>query len=267
MRANATQLPTADELKEIIAKEARRVPALGKESKHFPDFALIKELYDSFGLDSAIFSIDHKIEDLNQELISTVDDNLSKAVQHILENPHLDIYDKIYDYLSEQDALEKSDLIFVFGTSSNYRIDKAVELYHAGYAKKILVSGKSPIYAKQDQTEADIYRAYAIEKGIPSEEIITEDNSVSIPDNVKSSLNLLDRISFDCKSIILVNSPFAQRRGWAHFSKFTEAKLIRVNCESSEKFKKENWYKQEETIRIFLNEFLKMRIGVILNTA
>jgi hypothetical protein len=267
MRTNATQLPSFAELKEIIKREGKRMPSLGKENKHFPDFTLIRSLYEEYGADPSVFNSEFTLEKLNQENISLIGSNLTTVVESILSNPDKDICNKIYDYLSEEDNPEKGDLIFVFGNAFNYRIDKAIELFKSGYSDKIMISGRGPIYEKVEQTEGEKLKLYAVQNGVPERSIITEHESISIPDNVKRSLNLLDEKGFRFSKILVVNSPFAQRRGWTHFSKFTDAQLIRVNSQNSEKYQKDKWYKDEETIRIYLNEFLKMKIGVALNSA
>jgi hypothetical protein len=71
------------------------------------------------------------------------------------------------------------------------------------------------------------------------------------------------------QSIILVNSSYTQRRGWAIIKKHLpdSVRLYRVNSGTGEQYTRENWYKQENTLRVVLNEFIKMRASVVYNTA
>jgi hypothetical protein len=80
-------------------------------------------------------------------------------------------------------------------------------------------------------------------------------------------LDLLDEMNFRCKSIILVNHGFAQRRGWCDFKKFLPEgmKLIRVNSECVFQYSREGWFASEESIRVIINEFRKMKVGVALD--
>ena len=181
-----------------------------------------------------------------------------------------ELCDAAYDYLSEEDIIAPADLIFVFGAKTTARIDKAIALYKQGFGKRLMVSGASPHYAadkavKEAERDAQIAR----DQGVPESALVLETNSISIPDNVRSSLNLLDARGLVHQKVMLVNSPYTQRRGWAHFRKYLsdDAELIRVNAATAEKFSREHWYKNLEGIRVVLGEFVKLRVAVLLNTA
>ncbi|MDX2776606.1 YdcF family protein [Streptomyces caniscabiei] len=117
--------------------------------------------------------------------------------------------------------------------------------------------------------EAKRYKDILIALGVPAQAVITEDKSITIPDNVRHSLTLLKERQIHFDSITIVNSPYAQRRGWAILKKRLpqHVKVYRVNSDCADIYKKENWYKQEETLRVVLNEFVKMRASVVYNTA
>lgn len=68
-----------------------------------------------------------------------------------------------------------------------------------------------------EETDAETLAKFAIKHGIQEEDIILEKTSVTVPDNVKASLNLLESLNIPHHSFILINSPFSQRRGFAHY--------------------------------------------------
>ena len=59
-----------------------------------------------------------------------------------LSEEDIQVLNATYDYLSEEDIPEKSDLIFVFGSKTPLRIDKAVELYNQGVSEIIQSVGQ-----------------------------------------------------------------------------------------------------------------------------
>ncbi|NOY35482.1 MAG: YdcF family protein [bacterium] len=181
------------------------------------------------------------------------------------------LFNDLYDYLSEEDTLEEADLIFVFGAKQTFRTEKAVDLYKKGYATKILVSGRSPSYENNNAApEAEMFASFAIEHGVPKEDIIIEKESITMPDNVKRSLNLLETENIPHGSIILVNSAFSQRRGWVHFSKLSNVgtKLIRANVDKvSDMFSRDGWYKNETGTKVIVKEFFGLRMSEVLNTS
>ena len=275
MRTHFTELPTYKELCDIFASEDRRVIPKSKESAHYGEFSTMIRLLEFYNLPTTFFSRQLSFKDLdNQSLYLetvTVFNNVVKNV--LLSKDNLEVQrlgNNIYDYLSEEDMPEKSDLLFVYGSKTTIRIEKAIELYKSGFAPKIVISGKSPFYEKDVIfSESEKLADFAIKNGVPSQDIILEKEATSIPDNVKRTLNLLQKYSIKHDSIILINSPFAQRRGYAHFSKMCreKTKLFRVNSSVSSIFSRNEWYRNEVGVKTILKEFFSMRIGVISNTA
>lgn len=241
---------------------------------HYPDFLLVIRLLKQFSLPSEVFSKDFIPQDLiKKDFIEETHDLTKHLVKRILDSRlkrnDIKLFDEIYDYLSEQDNPERADLIFVFGAKTLARIEKAIQVYRKGFSSLIMISGAGPFYEKnRKSTEAERYRDFAIRTGIAGKNIIIEKKSITIADNVRRSLNLLDKKGIGYESIILVNSPYTQRRGWVHFKKYLpdNIKLIRINCLTIEKYQKDNWYKNRDGIKIILSEFAKMKIAVILNT-
>ncbi|OYV83504.1 MAG: hypothetical protein B7X04_03910 [Parcubacteria group bacterium 21-54-25] len=276
MRTSPTQLPTYKELQKILASETTREIPHDKEGVHYADFSTIIELLESFNLPTEFFIKDFKFEDFDDDklfnkTVAMFNDLIDGILNSQDDTAKQELLNNLYDYLSEQDESEQADLIFVFGAKQTFRIEKAVDLYKKGYAPKILVSGRSPSYENENTTsEAEIFAQFAIKHGVPQDNIIVEKESITVPDNVKRSLNLLERESIKHDSIILVNSAFSQRRGWAHFNKMSEVgtKLIRANVDKiSDTFSRDAWYKNETGTKVIMKEFFGLRMSEILNTS
>lgn len=269
MRKNSKQIPGAKELGRILAKEAKRALPKGKKTIHYPDFSLAIQLFELYNVSSDFLVKDLPATEIVETSRSFLDDLLGKILKDPLVGKRRGLFDRVYDYLSEEDKLEKADLIFAFGSPTLVRAEKAVELYKQDFASIILFSGGGHIYNEEGLPEAIAYKNFAIEKGVPIEAILIEINSITIPDNIRSSLNILGKLGFSLRSLILVNSPYTQRRGWCHFRKYLsdEVRIYRVNCATKDDYLKENWYENEKGIRAVLNEFVKMRVAMVLNTA
>ena len=254
-----------------MAQEAKRALPKGKESIHYAEFSAAKKLLNTFKLSIDYFEQDLTFVDLEKyDLITEVNNTGSILLRNILANPQLiEIYNQVYDYLAEEDEHTQSDLLFVFGAKTASRAEKAIELYQQGLAPKIMFTGGSPFYAQKEKSEATIYKEIALQAGLPEKDIITETKSITIPDNIRTSLNQLDAIQMKFKNITLINSPYAQRRGWAVFKKYTPniINIYRVNCATAEKFSRDHWYRNEEGIKVIFNELVKLKLAVILNTA
>lgn len=274
-RDKFSQLPNSEELKTILEAESKRNLPKGKEDVHYFEFSPLVKLAEHFGINAKILIQNYTKEDIgNEDLLEKgkgiIQELKNKILNKELSGEDIRVLNAAYDYLAEEDVPEKSDLIFVFGSKTSLRIEKAVELYRRGISKIIVVSGRGPHYGEDSApTEAATYAQVAMDKGVPEKAIIIEEKSITIPDNVRSSLNLLDEKEVLYNSIVLVNSPYTQRRGWAHFKKYLpdSVRLIRVNCGTGDQYKRDFWYKNPVGIDVVAGEYLKAKVAVSLNTA
>ena len=83
------------------------------------------------------------------------------------------------------------ELIFVFGTRLPEPARIAAELFHAGMAPKVLVTGGSARQA-DGLHEAEHHRGLLVAAGVPERAIVVEGRSTSTQENVDLGLALLD---------------------------------------------------------------------------
>ncbi len=274
-RTSNIQLPSYAELQNILRYESKRDVDIAKQGTTYATFETIIKLLKFFDLPTEFFE-DFKFEDLKDVTTYTAVVEMYNALaSKVLENQNnpdlILLLDQVYDYVSEIDELQKADILFVFGSKTTVRTETAIRLYQEGYAPKIMISGRCPFYEidKGEKSEAEILGEFALQQGVPKEDLILEKTSITMPDNVKASLNLLEHMNVPHQKIILVNSPYCQRRGYAHFNKFSSAgtELIRINTDKiAEKFSKSGWYKDENGLKTTLKEFFGLRISGLINT-
>jgi hypothetical protein len=272
MRTNITQLPSSEELKELLEKEEKRPVPEENRLVHWPRFETIKELLAHYGLDGSLFDATLSEAEVYSQNFMEQSQKLTDALsERILADQHkpLQILSNIFDYLSEEDSLHPCDVMLVLGNHRSERIEKCIALYKQGYAPIIMLSGNRPFYQTDDVPEAFVYKQFALDQGVPEEAILTESGSFTIPDNIRRSLNILDAKPIQYKSILLVNSPYTQRRAWCHLKKYlpSTVQIVRVSALPSPGFSKETWFVDEYNLKAVLNEFPKMKLSMLLNTA
>ncbi len=270
MRTSHTQLPSNDEMMHIAAAEAQRPLAEGKTGVHYVNFDAIGALCAHMGVDTDLFLLDDKTSDTILTKGAALVDTL---VPKLLSQPPRADTEKLlqdaYAYLAEEDVPQASDIIFVFGTHSLHRAEKAIELYKQGLAPVLLGSGRGPFYGSTDnETEAQRYSDAAKAAGVPETAIVMEEQSITLVDNIRRSLNLLNDRNQRFDSLIIVNSPFAQRRGWAMWRKYLDdnIKLYRVNCAPGSNSSAEQWFRNQDGLRIVLGEYVKLRNAVAFDS-
>lgn len=119
----------------------------------------------------------------------------------------------LYHHLEDDQQL--GDCIFVPGSSKavEYRLPKAIELYKAGRADKMLFSGGA-IWDGNSLTEAESLAKEAMSHGVPKEDILIENWSLHTKENVLASMFVLDR-EFDLhhlRRLIIVTATIHMRR-------------------------------------------------------
>lgn len=269
-RSSHIQLPLGDDISDIAASEMQRPLAPEKVGVHYAKFDAIEGLCIHLGIKTNFFVLDDKKP---EEILAEGAKLLDKLVVKLLgQNPTgqtLQLLNAAYQYLSQEDKPQVSDLIFVFGGRTPLRIETAITLFNDGLAPRILVSGRGPLYdGTIEIPEARKYAEIAMANGVPQSAILIEDESITLVDNIKRSLSLLESSGTSVNSLIIVNSPYVQRRGWCMWRKYLpdSCRLYRVNCATGPDLRPETWYRNQDGLRVVLGEFIKLRTGVAFDS-
>lgn len=270
-RRNSTDFPQADEINALLQREAKRPPASGKENLHHGEYQLVIKWLELLGLPTTAFSPELTLEEFIAET-AAIHAQVAPCMLSLPTSPELtNLTNQITTYLGETDAPKPSDLIFVFGGTNIGRIKTAVELFDQQLAPDIFISGGAPIYRPNQPSEATTFRQWAIEHDVPEDHIFIHDHAISIADNVRGGLNVIDSLNLKHDSMILVITWFAMRRAWATIKKYTpdSTKLYRVNAEiePNSDYAPDRWWQNETGIMTVFNEFAKLRASEIINSA
>lgn len=126
----------------------------------------------------------------------------------------------LYDYLAISAHPVSADAIFVFGSQDFTVPDRAADLYHSGYAPRVLVTGSygrltSNVFSRP---EALVFKDRIVEAGVPQDVIITEDKATNTLENVRFGMAALKHSGISVGRLLLVAKGFAMRRCVATFA-------------------------------------------------
>lgn len=260
MRKSNLQLPSADELSRILASESQR-----KAVKH--DYvAKNRSLYGVYrraarevGHDARWIDTypDLTLEDLDRQ-VRQCTDALEKSITSLPS-----YHDSLFDALAIEQEPQVADGIFVFGSPSDARIKKAIQLYHQGLAPALFLSGRRPYYGTHDLPEAERMKRFAVNHGVPSDAIITENRSITLPDNVKTMLDDFEHRSLRPTRLIIVATTYILRRAameWYRFAPWNVETILVSADESdvSESLRHATWWRSEQGRRQLLDEYVKI---------
>lgn len=117
-------------------------------------------------------------------------------------------------FIEPEDITDEYDCILVLGAgvredgSPSYmlkdRLDKSIELYNAGVANKIIMSGD---HGTEDYDEVNTMKAYAVAAGVPSEDIFMDHAGFSTYESLYRARDI-----FCADSIIIVTQEYHMYR-------------------------------------------------------
>ena len=125
--------------------------------------------------------------------------------------PHLQV---IWDYLCLHQQPQKADVIVGFGNFNTDIARRAAELYHQGFAPKILFTGGLGRNTEGllPEPEAVRFAKVAMECGVPEADIILEDKSTNTKENILFTRDKLRELGIPHDHILGVHQPFMERR-------------------------------------------------------
>jgi len=157
-------------------------------------------------------------------------------------------------YLSPQDPLKKVDaIVVVSGGDTKKRTEEGIKLFKAGYAPYLIFSGA----AREGISNALVMKHLAEAGGVPTEVILIEEKSRDTLENAALTAPIIREKDF--RSIILITSPYHQRRAYLAFrEELGEDFLILNHSAIDEGWRKKNWWQNEETLYLTLAELQKI---------
>ena len=134
----------------------------------------------------------------------------------------------IWDYLGLHQEPQKADCIVGFGNFNVNIARRAAELYHQGYADRILFTGGlgRNTLGMLPEPEAVRFARVAMDCGVPESAILREDRSTNTKENILFTRAMLAELGLPHDRLLGVHQPFMERRIRAAFGVYwPEVKL------------------------------------------
>ncbi|MCD8144369.1 MAG: YdcF family protein [Oscillospiraceae bacterium] len=173
----------------------------------------------------------------------------------------------LWDYMHLNHALTPADCIIGFGNYNGEIARRAAELYHQGYAPKILFTGG--LGRNTDglwtASEAEHFAEIALAEGVPAADILLEKESTNTAENILFSKRLLERSGVPVRTILGVHQPFMERRIWAAWQVYwPQVKLIVTSPRLTIPVYLENSVRQgiteQAAVEVIVGDFQRMEV-------
>lgn len=169
----------------------------------------------------------------------------------------------IWDYHLMNAPLQKADCIFVLGSHDTRVAERAAEIYLEGWAPLLIFSGGLGRLTKEvwNESEGELFAKIALQKGVPTKDILIENRSTNTGENVLFTRQLLQEKDLDPQRFILVQKPYMERRTYATFQKQWPGKTVYV---TSPQISFENYptteMPMEKIINIMVGDLQRIRV-------
>ena len=139
---------------------------------------------------------------------------VNSARRYRIDMEYLKPLEVIWDYLGMHQEPRKADVIVGFGNFNTDIARRAAELYHQGYAPRILFTGGLGRNTTRLFTEPEAVRfaKVAMECGVPEEAILLEDKSTNTKENIDFMRRIFEERNIPHDHVLGVHQPFMERR-------------------------------------------------------
>lgn len=123
----------------------------------------------------------------------------------------------VWAYHKLDHDLAPADVIWALGSHDLRVADRVAELWHAGMAPMVVMSGGLGNFTEGvfQKPEADLFAERAIELGVPKDVILIENLSTNTGENVSLTQRVLDQFDVVSETAIAVQKPYMERRTYA----------------------------------------------------
>lgn len=164
-------------------------------------------------------------------------------------------------YLSPQSPLSKADtIVAISGGETDSRTAEAVKLYHDGWASNIIFSGAA--LDPNGPSNARAMARSAVAAGVPAVDIQLDEDAANTRQNAADVREIIRRQNY--QSIILVTSPYHQRRAYIAFRRELGAQFFIVNHSSiDDQWRRSHWWATVYSRSITISEMQKIAYELI----
>lgn len=180
------------------------------------------------------------------------------------------LYDSVkvlWDYMRLDMPLSKADCIVGFGCYNEDIALRCAELYHTGYAPKVLFTGGLGRNTKEmwTESEAERFARIAVSAGVPERDILIENRSANSAENILFTRDLLQKEGIAAEHLLGVHKPFMERRVMAAMGVYwPEVKFSvtspQVSLEEYISLSVEQGMEEKRVIEVLVGDFQRMDV-------
>lgn len=180
--------------------------------------------------------------------------------ERVLNTPASLLYVNTYDRA-------RADAVICLSGAEAERVERCLELYNAGKAGKIIVTGggleAGLIFYREGGSLASVSKGWLLENGVPGSSIITLDEGASTYDEAAAVRAFVGENGL--RSIVVVSSPYHMRRVSLVFRKAFRGSGVEVSFSPARGFNEglAGWWRDEGRATAVFGEYVKLLVYAV----
>jgi uncharacterized SAM-binding protein YcdF (DUF218 family) len=169
----------------------------------------------------------------------------------------------VWDYHHVRHTLAPADAIVVLGSHDTRVAERGAELFLAGWAPLLVLSGNLGTLTSGLWTrpEAEIFAEVAFARGVPREKVLIERQATNTAENVDFSRTLLARHGVGVRKAIAVQKPYMERRTLATFrQRWPEVDVVVTSPQIEFEDYPNEQITRDDVIHIMVGDFQRLMI-------
>lgn len=165
-------------------------------------------------------------------------------------------------WLAPQDELLPVDAIVAISGDQGFRYEKALELYEEGWSDVLIFSGAA--FDPGSPSNAQVMKRQAIAQGVLPKNIFIEEISRDTEENAAEVAKIVRTEGI--RSIILVTSPYHQRRAHLEFDRALPENVVVLNYSArDDNWRRSRWWISPRGWYLTLSEGAKIALSFTQN--
>lgn len=178
----------------------------------------------------------------------------------VLYSARYSFYRALGRWMVAEEQVQNADAIVVISGGGTERIARGVELYQAGYAPLLILSGAA---AEGGFSNAAAMASFARSHGVAAEAIVLEESSKDTVENAKEVRKIVQERNR--KRIILVTSTYHQRRALTTFRRVFRGSTQIISAPANvDWYQPELWWDTPREREILKSELTKLLVFYLL---
>ncbi|HLX81372.1 MAG TPA: YdcF family protein [Burkholderiales bacterium] len=151
-----------------------------------------------------------------------------------------------------------ADLMVALGGDNGARVDRVLELYREGFARRVLLTGPEGGYSRTRAAYLNWRARYLVDEGIPEKVLLYDRRAESSWEEAVNALQLMREMKLD-RVLVVSDPPHMRRLSWVWGKVFSgSGKEYTLVASEMEQWDAAHWWRTSSNAQFVFGEYIKL---------